>query len=53
MYQTYCTAHKTNTMTTHHGGAEHAGRDLNSYVEDAGNIDDNESTNSSETTIAF
>ena len=42
-------------MTTHHGGMGHAGkdRDLNSHIEDTRNIDDNESTNSSETTIAF
>ena len=54
-YQSYCAAYKTHTMTTHHGGAGHAGkdRDLNSHIEDTGNIDDNESTNSSETTIVF
>ena len=42
-------------MTTHHGGAGHAGKDkdLNSHKEDARNIDDNESTNSSETTLVF
>ena len=42
-------------MTTHHGGAGHSGedRDLNSHVEDTRNIDDNESTNSSETAIAL
>ena len=42
-------------MTTHHRGAGHTGedRDFNSYVEDARNIDGNESTNSSETMIAF
>ena len=42
-------------MTTHHGGVGQAGkdRDLDSHVEDTRNIDDNESTNSLETTIAF
>ena len=37
------------------GEAGHAGQDraLNSHVEDTRNIDDNESTNSSETKIAF
>ena len=47
-------------MTTHHGEAGHICKDidLDSYVEDARNIDmspkiDNESTNSSDTTIAF
>ena len=41
-------------MTTHHGGMGHSGknRDLNSHIEDTRNRDDNESTNSSETTIA-
>ena len=41
-------------MTTHNGGAGHAGedRDLDSHVKDTGNIDDNESTNSSEAMIA-
>ena len=42
-------------MTTHHRGVGHRGkdRDLNSYVEDTGNIDDNESMNGSETLMAF
>ena len=42
-------------MTTDHRGAGHEGedRDLNSHVEDARNIDDNESTNSSETMLDF
>ena len=42
-------------MTTHHGGAGPTGkdRDLDSHIEDAENIDDNESTSVSETTIAF
>ena len=42
-------------MTTHHGRAGHVGedRDLNSYIDDTRNIDDNESTNSSGTIIAF
>ena len=42
-------------MTTHHGGAGHADkdRDLNPHIEDARNIDDNESTKSSETILAF
>ena len=42
-------------MTTCHGAVGHAGkdRDLNSHIEDTRNIDDNESTNSSETMIAF
>ena len=42
-------------MTTCHGGAGHAGEDrnLNSHIEDTANIDNNESTNSPETTIAF
>ena len=42
-------------MNTHHRGVGHVGkdRDLDSHVEDTRNIDDNESTNSSETMIAF
>ena len=42
-------------MTTHHEGARHAceGRDLNSYVADARNKEDNASTDSSETITAF
>ena len=54
-YQLYCATDKTHTMTTCHRGVGHAGkdRDLDSHVEDVVNIDDNESTNSSETTIAF
>ena len=42
-------------MTTCHGGLGHVGedRDLNSHIEDAGNIDDTEGTNSSGTMIAF
>ena len=47
-------------MTTHHGGMGHTikDRDLNSHVEDTGGIDirpnnDNKSTNSLDTTIAF
>ena len=53
-YQSYCTTYKTHTMTTHHEEVGHADkvRDLNSQIEDTGNIDDNESTNSSETMIA-
>ena len=54
-YQLYCTTYKTQTMTTHHRGTRHVGkdRDLSSHVEDTRNIDDNVSTNSSETMIAF
>ena len=59
-YQSYCTTYKIYTITTCHRGAGHAckDRDLNSHVEDARNIDmspnhDNESTNSSDTTIVF
>ena len=54
-YQSYFTTYKTHAMTTHHGEVGHAGkdRDLNSHVEDVGNIDDNASTDSSETMIAF
>ena len=54
-YKSYCTTYKTHAVTTCHGGAGHAGedRDSNSHVEDTRNIDDNESTNSSETIIAF
>ena len=53
--QSYCTTYKTHTMTTHHRGVGQAGRDrdLNYHVEYARKIDDNESTNSSETFIAF
>ena len=42
-------------MTSNHRGVGHAGEDmdLNFHVEDTRNIGDNESTNSSETTIAF
>ena len=42
-------------MTTHYGGMGCAVEDriLNSHREDTGNIDENESTNSSESTIAF
>ena len=54
-YQSYCATHKTHTMTTCHRGVGHVGegRDLDSYIEYTRNIDDNESTNSSETKIAF
>ena len=59
-YQSYCTTYKYHVMTTCHGGAGHTGkdRDLNSYIEDTGGMDighdnDNESTSSSDTTIAF
>ena len=47
-------------MTAHHGGTGHTGkeRDLNSQLEDTGGMDigphnDNESTNSLDTTVAF
>ena len=47
-------------MTTHHGGTGHTGedRELDSHIEDATGIDidpnnDNASTNSSDTMIAF
>ena len=54
-YQSYCATYKTHNMTTCHRGAGHAGkdRDLNSHVEHTRNIENTESTNSSETTIAF
>ena len=54
-YQSYCATYKTHTMTTYHGGVGHAGkdRDLDPHVEDTRNIDDNESTNNSETTNAL
>ena len=59
-YQLYCTTYKTHAMTTHHRGTGHTGKDreLNSHIEDIGGIyigpnNDNESTNSSDTTIAF
>ena len=54
-YKSHCATYKTHTMTTHYRGTGHTGkgRDLNSHVEDTGNIDDNESTNSSDSTIAF
>ena len=54
-YQSYCTTHKTHAMTTHHGGAGCTGEDrvLDSHVEDTRNIDDNDSTNSSESMIVF
>ena len=54
-YQSYCTTYKTHTMTTCHRGVGHTDedRDLNSHVEDTGNVDNNESTKTSETTIAF
>ena len=58
--QSYCATYKTHAMTTHHGGTRHTGKDreLNSHIEDTGVIDispdnDNKSTNSSNTTIAF
>ena len=51
---------KTHAMTTHHGGTGHNSkdRDLNSHIEDTRGMDigpnnDNESTNSSDTMIAF
>ena len=42
-------------MTTHHRGVGHAGQDreLDFYIEDTRNINDNESTNSSETALAL
>ena len=54
-YQSYCATYKTHAMTTHHRGVGCAGEDrvLDSHIEDTGNKDDNESTNSSETMIAF
>ena len=35
--QSYCATYKTQTMTTHHGGVGHTGkeRDLNPHIEDA------------------
>ena len=58
-YQSYCATYKTHTMTTHHGGTGHTGRDrdLNSNVEDTGGIDigpnnDNENTTSLDTMLA-
>ena len=59
-YPSYCTTYKSHAMTSHHGGAGHSAkdRDLDSHTEFAGNIDigpnhDSESTNSSDTTVAF
>ena len=59
-YQSYCATYKSHTMTTCHRGTGHTGkdRDLNSHIEDTGGIDigpnnDNESTNNSDTMIAF
>ena len=59
-YQSYCSTYKTHAMTTCHGGAGHTGkdRDFDSHKEDIRGMDigpnnDNESTNSSDTTIAF
>ena len=59
-YQSYCTTYKTNTMTTCHRVTGHTGKDreLYSHIQDTGGIDigpnnDNESTNSSDTTIAL
>ena len=59
-YQSFCATYKTHAMTTCHRGTGHTGKDieLNSHVEDTGGIDigtnnDNESRNSSDTTIAF
>ena len=59
-YQIYSTTYKTHTMTNHYAGTEHIGedRELNSHIKDIGGIDidpnnDNESTNSSDITIAF
>ena len=64
-YQSYCTTYKTHAMTTHHRGTGHTGKDgdLNSHADittegDTGGIDigpnnNNESTNSLDTTLAF
>ena len=59
-YQSYWTTYKTHAVTTHHEGTGHTDKDreLNSHIEDTGGIDigpnnDNESTNSSDSTIAF
>ena len=59
-YQTYCATYKTHAMTMCHGGTGHTGKDgnLTSHVEDTRGIDigpdnDNESTNSSDTILAF
>ena len=59
-YQLYPATYRTHAMTTHHGGTGHTGEDrnLNSYIEDTGDIDigpnnDNESTKSLDTMLAF
>ena len=58
-YQSYCATYKTHTRTTCHRGRGHTSedRDLNSHIEDTRGIDvgpnNNESTNSSDTTLAF
>ena len=59
-YQSDTTTYKTHAMTTCCGGMGHTGkgRNLDSHIEDATGIDigpdnDNESTNSSDTTLAF
>ena len=59
-YQSYCTTYKTHAMTTCHRGTGHTGedRDLNFHIEDTGGIDigpnnDNESTNSLHTMLAY
>ena len=64
-YQSYCTRYKTHMMATCHRGTGHTGKDgeLDSRVDittegDTGGIDigpdnDNESTNSSDTMLAF
>ena len=58
-YQAYCTTYKTYTMATHHGSTGcPVERDTDSHIEDIQGIDiepdnDNESTSSSDTTVAF
>ena len=59
-YQSYCATYKTHPMTTCHRGrgCRSEDMDLDSYIEDARGIDtgldnENESTSSLDTTIAF
>ena len=64
-YQSYCATYKTHAVTTCHGGKGHTGEDgdLNSHVDITtegdtrgiyiGPENDNESTNSSDTMLAF
>ena len=58
-YQAYCTTYKTHAMATHHGSAGcPVERDINIHMEDAEGINtgpdnNNDSTNGSDTTIAF